>query len=250
MGTAGSSLWWGLINRFGRGDRFDLGFADGFGLGRRDLSLFLWWLGRRRNEVRISIGLMCGFSESQVKGSEKRQFSFADRTSAPKLGAHDIKLEKTGVEKCCARRESRESGEGLRAVFEDLEQIGEDRVVHDLLILTFVPIDGFFSLFGCNQSFEYVLRQPLAVPLLAVNLLETLPNRQPQITENLGDDAVRVYVLFQPLHISWTPGIDTRSKNPRLSRCWPACLTSVRLRFGIEGTKLSVGAHRKTTMVR
>jgi hypothetical protein len=208
-----------LFNGFGRGHRLDLGLADDLGFGLSDLCLFLRLLGWRRKVIRLLFGLLRSLSESEVKGAEKGKLGFADRASAPELGAHDVELEKTGVEKGRAWRQTREGGESLRVVFKDLQQIGEYRVVHDLLILTFVPIDGFFSLFGCNESFEDVLWQPLAVPLLAVNLLQALPNRHPQLTEDLGNDPIRIDVLFQPLHISRTPSIDTRSKNPRLSRC-------------------------------
>ena len=137
-----------------------------------------------------------GLAESEVKRAEKRDFGFTDRTCAPELRSHHIKFEESGLKEGPARCEVDKLGEVVGVFLEDLDEIGERRVVHDLLILPLIPVDGLFPLFGSHQPFEYLCREALPVPLVAIYALQHLANGDTHLAEDLGYDAIGIDVLF------------------------------------------------------
>ena len=101
---------------------------------------------------------------------------------------------------------------------ENLQHVGEDRVAHDLLVLALVPVDRLFLLLDLDQAVEKAFREPSLVPLLAVTTFELGAQHFAQILQDLGDDAIGVEVLLQPLHGSTLQKPAAAARRQRVAR--------------------------------
>jgi len=136
-----------------------------------------------------------------MKGAEKRELGFADRTCASQLRPHHVELEEPGLKEGRAWCQFHELGEVFGVLLEDRDEIWECRVVHDLLVLPLIPIDGLLALLGCYKALEHLLGQALAIPIIAIHALQHLTNGDAELAEDLGNDAIGIDVLFQPIHL-------------------------------------------------